>query len=73
METQSIDPKLLSGHSLAVKLYRDLPEFAEAQPLLEATMDVVAQEVSSSERMTGSRADWHAGSAQVRLLRHLSE
>ena len=65
MDALSIDSQLLSGHSVAVKLYHDAPDFTEAQPLLEASLDLTPKGPSTSGRMAGSRADWHAATAHV--------
>ncbi|KAA6422205.1 MAG: hydrolyzing O-glycosyl compounds [Trebouxia sp. A1-2] len=64
IEVLSIDPQLLSGHSVAAKLYHDTPDLTEAQPVLETTLDLTGQGPSTSDRMAGSKADWHRGAAQ---------
>jgi len=65
IEVLSIDPQLLSGHSVAAKLYHDTPDLTEAQPVLETTLDLTGQGPSTSDRMAGSKADWYRGAAQV--------
>jgi hypothetical protein len=65
IEVLSIDPQLLSGYSVAAKLYHDSPDLTEAQPVLETTLDLTGQGPSTSDRMAGSKADWHRGTAQV--------
>ncbi len=65
IEVLSIDSQLLSGHSVAAKLYHDTPDLTEAQPVLETTLDLTGQGPSTSDRMAGSKADWHRGTAQV--------
>ena len=65
VEALSIDPQLLIGYCVAAKLYHDMSDLTEAQPILEATLDLVGQGPSTSDRMAGSKADWHTGSAQV--------
>ena len=65
IEVLCIDPQLLSGHSVAAKLYHDTPDLTEAQPVLETTLDLTGQGPSTSDRMAGSKAHWHRGTAQV--------
>lgn len=65
VEALSIDPQLLSGYCVAAKLYHDMSDLTEAQPVLEATLDLVGQGPITSDRMAGSKVDWHTGSAQV--------
>ena len=69
VEACSLDPQLLSGHAIAAKLYHDSPDLSEAQPILEATLDLVGQGPDASDRMAGSQADWHTGAAKVLVLR----
>lgn len=68
MEALSVDPQLLSGHAIAAKLYHDSPDLSDAQPVLESTLDLVGQGPCTSDRMAGSQADWHTGTAKVALL-----
>ena len=65
VEALSIDPQLLSRYCVAAKLYHDMSDLTEAQPVLEATLDLVGQGPNTSDRMAGSKADWYTGSAQV--------
>lgn len=70
VEARSLDPQLLSGHSVAAKLYHDSPDLSDAQPVLESTLDLVGQGPDTSDRMAGSQADWHTGTAKVLVLCH---
>jgi len=65
VEALSIDPELMKGYTIAAKLYHDSPNLTDAEPILEASLDVTVQGASTSDRMAGSKADWHRGTSQV--------
>lgn len=64
-EVLGLDPDLLKQHRLEAKLYRDAPDFTNAQPVVHGTLDLTITKTSTADRMNGSNADWHQATAQV--------
>ena len=70
-EVLGLDAGHLKEHSLQAQLYRDSPDLASAQPVLQGSMPLVVTGPSSSDRMKGSSATWIAATAQVSLNNHV--